>query len=162
MERLTKWENGNAYYPRCFEEPCYGGGCKDSDCPFETAICERLAAYEDTGLTPEEVAEYKKFEDEVVASGKTFAQLVELLEADKEGRVVVLPCKVGDTVWRIVRDANPHITRDEVRDMYFADDMTLCVELVGGRITFTEKFGKTVFYTREEAERALEGSKDGN
>lgn len=88
-------------------------------------------------------------------------RLRELAAVDKDGRVVVLPCKVGDTVWRIVRDANPHITRDEVRDMYFADDMTLCVELVGGRITFTEKFGKTVFYTREEAERAMEGRKDG-
>lgn len=47
MERLTKWENGHAYYPRCFENPCYGGGCVTRDCPFETAICERLAAYED-------------------------------------------------------------------------------------------------------------------
>ena len=78
--------------------------------------------------------------------------------------VVVLPCKVGDTVWRIVRDGEQHITRDEVRDMYFADDMTPCVELVGGRVTFTEKFGKTVFLSRKEAEKALqemEGKKDG-
>ena len=93
------------------------------------------------------------------------SRLRELAEADKAGRVVVLPCKVGDTVWRIVRDGEPHITRDEVRDMYFADDMTPCVELVGGRVTFTEKFGKTVFLTREEAERALremEVKKDGD
>ena len=92
-------------------------------------------------------------------------RLRELAEADKDGRCVVLPCKVGDTVWRIVRDGEPHITRDEVRDMYFADDMTPCVELVGGRVTFTEKFGKTVFLSREEAEKALremEGKKDGN
>ena len=80
----------------------------------------------------------------------------DLAEADKDGRVVVLPCKVGDTVYRIVRDADPHITRDEVRNMYFADDMTLCVELVGGRIILPEKFGKTVFFTREEAAKALE------
>ena len=31
MERLTKWENGHAYYTRCFEKPCYGGGCKLTD-----------------------------------------------------------------------------------------------------------------------------------
>nr|DAG22624.1 MAG TPA: hypothetical protein [Caudoviricetes sp.] len=85
-----------------------------------------------------------------------FDRLRELAEADKDGRCVVLPCKVGDTVWRIIRDGEPHITRDEVRDMYFADDMTPCVELVGGRVTFTEKFGKTVFLSREEAERALQ------
>ena len=97
--------------------------------------------------------------------GKIPNRLREIAEADKDGRCVVLPCKVGDTVWRIVRDGEPHITRDEVRDMYFADDMTLCVELVGGRVTFTEKFGKTVFLSRAEAERALqemEGKKDGN
>ena len=98
------------------------------------------------------------------ALGVEPSRLRELAEADKDGRVVVLPCKVGDTVWRIVRDGEPHITRDEVRDMYFADDMTPCVELVGGRVTFTEKFGKTVFLSRAEAERALqemEGKKDG-
>ena len=98
------------------------------------------------------------------AMGVEPSRIRELAEADKDGRVVVLPCKVGDTVWRIVRDGEPHITRDEVRDMYFADDMTPCVEMVGGRVTFTEKFGKTVFLSRAEAERALqemEGKKDG-
>lgn len=100
----------------------------------------------------------------VLNSIGSYDRLRELAEADKDGRVVVLPCKVWDTVWRIVRDGEPHITRDEVRDMYFADDMTPCVELVGGRVTFIEKFGKTVFLTREEAEKALqemEGKKDG-
>ena len=96
----------------------------------------------------------KAYEDIAELCGG-FDRIRELADADKDGRVVVLPCKVGDTVWRIVRDGEPHITRDEVRDMYFADDMTLCVELVGGRVTFTEKFGKTVFLSREEAEKAL-------
>ena len=171
MERLTEWNGGqtrHAYYPRCFKEPCYGSGCKIKDCPFETAVYERLAAYEDTGLTPEEI-KAPFTEDTMInmaaqALGVEPSRLRELAEADKDGRCVVLPCKVGDTVWRIVRDGEPHITRDEVRDMYFADDMTLCVELVGGRVTFTEKFGKTVFLSREEAEKALremEGKKDG-
>ena len=105
----------------------------------------------------------KAYEDIAELCGG-FDRLRELAEADKDGRVVVLPCKVGDTVWRIIRDGEPHITRDEVRDMYFADDMTPCVELVGGRVTFTEKFGKTVFLSREEAEkdfREMEGKKDG-
>ena len=168
MERLTEWNGGqtrHAYYPRCFEEPCYGSGCKINDCPFETAVCERLAAYEDTGLTPEQVENAKTIIESAFAEDTSKAERIrKLLAADKDGRVVVLPCKVGDTVWRIVRDGEPHITRDEVRDMYFADDMTLCVELVGGRVTFTEKFGKTVFLSREEAEKALqemEGKKDG-
>lgn len=164
MERLTEWNelsHKHAYYPRCFEEPCYGSGCKIKDCPFETAVCERLAAYEDTGLYPESVEALKlsmmgKAISEITEfDGLPIDRLRELSEADRDGRVVVLPCKQGDTVWRIVRDGEPHITRDEVRDMCFADDMTLCVELVGGRVTFTEKFGKTVFLSREEAEKAL-------
>ena len=171
MERLTEWNGGqtrHAYYPRCFKYPCYGNGCKIKDCPLKIAVCERLAAYEDTGLMPEEIkapfAEDTMINLAAQALGVEPSRLREIAEADKDGRVVVLPCKVGDTVWRIVRDGEPHITRDEVRDMYFADDMTPCVELVGGRVTFTEKFGKTVFLSREEAEKALremEGKKDG-
>ena len=137
---------------------------------YQADFVDRLAAYEDTGLYPESVEELKlsmmgKAISEITEfDGLPIDRLRELAEADKDGRVVVLPCKVGDTVWRIVRDGEPHITRDEVRDMYFADDMTPCVELVGGRVTFTEKFGKTVFLSRAEAERALqemEGKKDG-
>lgn len=120
----------------------------------------RLMQYEDTGLEPAMCANYKTFEDEAISKGVTFKRIVALMEADKDGRLVVLPCKVGDTVYRIVRDADPHIARDEARNMYFADDMTLCVELVGGRIILSEKFGKTVFLTREAAEKALEAMKD--
>ena len=138
------------------------------DCPAYDKLIERLAAYEDTGLTPEEI-KAPFTEDTMInlaaqALGVEPSRLREIAEAEKDRRLVVLPCKVGDTVWRIVRDGEPHITRDEVRDMYFADDMTPCVELVGGRVTFTEKFGKTVFLSREEAEKALrgmEGKKDG-
>ena len=105
MERLTEWNESshkNAYYPRCFEEPCYGSGCKIKDCPFETAVCERLAAYEDTGLTPERCGEFARADAEgryIVmrdAEQEGVARLRELAEADKDGRVVVLQCKVGE------------------------------------------------------------------
>ena len=106
MERLTKWNESSykhAYYPRCFKEPCYGRGCKIKDCPFEIAVCERLAAYEDTGLTPEEI-KAPFTEDTMInlaaqALGVEPSRLRELAEADKDGRVLILPCKVGDTVW---------------------------------------------------------------
>ena len=157
MERLTYFKDG--YWRVNF-----------SGVQYQADFVDRLAAYEDTGLYPESVEALKlsmmgKAISEITEfDGLPIDRLRELAEADKDRRVVVLPCKVGDTVWRIVRDGEPHITRDEVRDMYFADDMTPCVELVGGRVTFTEKFGKTVFLSREEAEKALrgmEGKKDG-
>ena len=167
MERLTeKHYLAEDHYMKCSEDCNVDMDCVD--CPAFDKLIERLAAYEDTGLTPEEI-KAPFTEDAMInlaaqALGVEPSRLRELAEVDKDGRCVVLPCKVGDTVWRIVRDGEPHITRDEVRDMYFADDMTPCVELVGERVTFTEKFGKTVFLSREEAEKALrgmEGKKDG-
>ena len=152
MERLTYFKDG--YWRVNF-----------SGVQYQADFVDRLAAYEDTGLSPEKVSWMKEVVEAAFDNDTSRIERAHNLHvADKEGRVVVLPCKVGDTVWRIVRDGEPHITRDEVRDMYFADDMTLCVELVGGRVTFTEKFGKTVFLSREEAEKALkemEGKKDG-
>ena len=167
MERLTeKHYLAEDHYMKCSEDCNVDMDCVD--CPAFDKLIERLAAYEDTGLTPEEIKALFT-EDTMInlaaqALGVEPSRLREIAEADKDGRCVVLPCKVGDTVWRIIRDGEPHITRDEVRDMYFADDMTPCVELVGGRVTFTEKFGKTVFLSRAEAERALqemEGKEEG-
>ena len=100
MERMTeRSESGHAYYPQCFKEPCYGSGCKIKDCQFETAVCDRLAAYEDTGLTPEEI-KAPFTEDAIInlaaqALGVEPSRLRELAVADQEGRVTILPCR-GD------------------------------------------------------------------
>lgn len=99
MERLTEWNGGqtrHAYYPRCFKEPCYGEGCKIKDCPFETAVCERLAAYEDTGLTPDQVVNAKTIIETAFADDTSKAERIrKLAGADDEGRVTILPCR-GD------------------------------------------------------------------
>ena len=61
MERLTKRnECGDAYYPECYER-CYGEGVSEkcNDCDYDEKICDALAAYEDTGLTPEQIMELK-------------------------------------------------------------------------------------------------------
>ena len=59
-------------------------------------VVERLAAYEDTGLTPEEIkapfTENKMINLAAQALGVEPSRLRELAEADKDGRVVVLPC----------------------------------------------------------------------
>ena len=48
MERLTKIsEIGNAYYPKCFKEPCCGmGECLDDKCSLILDVCKKLAEYE--------------------------------------------------------------------------------------------------------------------
>lgn len=111
---------------------------------------ERVRPYEDTGLTADVCAEYRKFENEVVASGKTFGRLLELLRADTDGRVVVLPCKVGDTVYRVFAPdgRKPVIQETQVKTLGQAADFV-------GRIGKPSKF-VSVFLTRGEAEKALE------
>ena len=62
MERLTKRnECGDAYYPECYER-CYGEGSSEkcNDCDYDEKICDTLADYEDTGLTPPEIMELKE------------------------------------------------------------------------------------------------------
>lgn len=148
--RFRHEDNGNC--------TAVGGFCT----AVPAAHCQLLRQYLDTGMTPETFQSYVVFLQDLIGNQKASEALDrfrQLVKADRTGRLAVLPCKVGDTVYRIVRDADPHIARDEVRNIYFADDMTLCVELVGGRIILSEKFGKTVFLTREEAEKALEAMK---
>ena len=66
MERLTarnKTSPKEAYYPYCFQnDTCNGQGPSDKcdKCPLTYHICETLADYEDTGLTPEEIRELKE------------------------------------------------------------------------------------------------------
>lgn len=178
MERLTEWNGGqtrHAYYPRCFKDPCYGNGCKIKDCPFETAVCERLAAYEDTGLTPEEI-KAPFTEDTMInlaaqALGVEPSRLRELAEADKDGRVVVLPCKVGDTVWIVGTVRKLYSAK--VRTFFCGHPSAVRGDDDGGHIHMIrttecdipmQEFGKTIFLSREEAEKALqemEGKKDG-
>ena len=156
MERLTEWNGGqtrHAYYPRCFKEPCYGSGCKIKDCPFETAVCERLASYEDSGLTPEEI-KAPFTEDTMInlaaqALGVETSRLRGLAEADKDGRVIILPCKVYET-------DGVRVYEHTVREVIY--------ETAGGPAFDKNAIGKRIFLTRDEAERAIqemEGKKDG-
>lgn len=47
--RLTARDEkaGTAYYPQCFEEPCFGMGCEKKECLLKYAVVEKLAKYED-------------------------------------------------------------------------------------------------------------------
>ena len=95
MERLTKHskqtshENGicctHFCGPECLE---VGGNCA-MNCKWEEAAWSRLAAYEDTGLTPESVQETADLAVWVYENG--LDKIKEWIKADKEGRLVVLP-----------------------------------------------------------------------
>lgn len=158
MERLTRRsDTGHAYYPRCFEEPCGGDGCKIKDCLLDDIICDRLSAYEDTGLEPAEVlsmhGEWYAMMTALNSIGGGYGRLRELAEADKDGRLVVLPCKVGDTVYRLFagNPDNPVIATLKINTVAEA------VKLIG-KMGMHKYIG--TFLTREEAEKALEAMKD--
>ena len=156
MERLTEWNDEqprHAYYPRCFEEPCYGSGCKIKDCPFEKAVCDRLAAYEDTGLSPEKVSWMKEVVEAAFDNDTSRIERAHNLHvADKEGRVIVLPCKVGDTVYFALLG---RIIEKQVFSIVSFSNSTRIY--CGGTSEYfrPEDIGKTFFLAREEAEKAL-------
>lgn len=125
----------------------------------------RLAAYEDTGLTPGEIKSMQEEHFSGLEMAKLHSALMELKkyqEADKDGRLVVLPCKVGDTVW--ITGSVRRLYSEKVRTFFcgdpnysrgMADNGVKMMRTTGCDIPI-HKFGKTVFLTREEAEKALE------
>lgn len=93
--------------------------------------------------------------EDILGDDYDLDRLRELAEADREGRCVVLPCKKGDTVWRIVNDATPHITKDRCTDIKIKDGY-VWVYLIGDRVMASWNFGELLFLSREEAEAALD------
>ena len=153
--------------------PTSNGFCKDIFRKMVRDLYGRLKAYEDTGLTPEEVTAVK-----LALMGKTLAEITEfegvplarlreLAEADKDGRCVVLPCRVGEKIYYL---NGKYII--EVDVVGYKVDETGAWLFIGETYNpetnrayhcdlETERIGKTVFFTREEAERAMEGRKNG-
>ena len=94
MERLTTYSNGAYAY--------VGPGCKyrtrgeiaiEMDSESVKVVLKKLATYEETGLTPEEVVALQASNDALKK------EAVPLLEEKINGRLVVMPCKVTDTVY---------------------------------------------------------------
>ena len=119
-------------------------------------IANRLAEYEDTGLEPEKIAFLKNVVDDAFSDKPEFTEHIrELLRAEKDGRLVVLPCKVGDTIYRC-GDPIKKIYEWQIAYVEVYEDETVFVD--DSDNTFVEAdIGKTVFLTREAAEKALEG-----
>jgi hypothetical protein len=168
MERLT-FEGSFCEIARCgYPTFPYKDGCSQKH------VWERLKAYEATGLEPEEVLPKDKA-DEIalklmrladLESFCRYTRLRELAVADQEGHVIVLPCKVGQRVFALL-DTDKHISECEVKQIGLNEIGFVGLEPIGARGrkygVALNGFGKTVFLTREEAEKALaemEGKKD--
>lgn len=151
MERLTF--EGNF---------CEIARCKEVKCPYDTAcsqkqVWERLKQYEDSKLSPEDAANLHAILR--LGDGMTLMRLRELAVADQEGHVIVLPCKVGHRVFALL-DTDKHISECEVKQIGLGNEIGFVgLEPIGARGreygVALNGFGKTVFLTREEAEKAL-------
>lgn len=160
MERLTF--NGNfCDISQCRELPCpHGGSCT------QRKVWEKLKAYEDIGLEPEEVndavvgAKLMAKAKVVSAFGVAAERLRELAEADKAGRLMVLPCKVGDGLWTFCSHPVEQVYSFTVTDISTLNGRTMLNTSRCGVIDARD-VGKTVFLTREEAKAALKEADEG-
>ena len=162
MERLTNKREADAQREE-YERRLANGYPRNI--PEERFL--RLAAYEETRLTPEEVSTLvKDWSDLCTSIGECggISRVRVLDEADKDGRLVVLPCKVGDIVWANL-DGMRHTRKCVIEFVNIGSHITTIVfsTVDGLREQYGVNpcsFGKTVFLTREEAEKALEAMKD--
>lgn len=135
---------------------------------------DRLAAYEDTGLEPEQIVRaldtLECFDNIGIKRGN------EIVKAEQEGRIVVLPCKVGDTVFVFHNGRRnckwPHnmkkghiyeVTVSGMRLHEWSDDWSVLLlfdtkEMTGDYEFSFGEFGKTIFSTRSKAEAAIKGA----
>ena len=81
-------------------------------------------------------------------------KLAEYETAEEDGRLVVLPCKVGSTVYRILYTLAFGEIGDKAEKHYFIRETSFEYGMI-------DDLNETVFLTREEAEKALEDMKKG-
>jgi hypothetical protein len=164
MERLTKRDTDGQAMMDC--EKCKADwtgkhGKPMVDCTAlycRNRLKDRLAAYEDTGLTPGEIKSMQGEHFSGLEMAKLHSALMELKkyqEADKDGRLVLLPCKVGDGLWTFCSHPVEQVYSFTVTDISTLNGRTMLNTSRCGVIDARD-VGKTVFLTREEAEKALE------
>lgn len=151
MERLTYWNE---------EYGCWSYHCGSGE------AANRLAAYEETGRTPEEVTALGKLFDYALEESKTLTEQLALLnrirnlaKADKDGRLVVLPftsgrtllCKENIDSLRLMKDVELAIRYCSSCGIVFHMDYNVFCDLV--------KHGRIIAVS-EETEKVLKAMKN--
>lgn len=164
MDRLTMWDEEEK---RWRMKPGY---------LMSQQVIKRLAAYEDTGLEPGELVEMQNeaydlgYQSCLRYKGLTWNEAEELQryrKAEAEGRLLALPCKVGDTVYKLWYA--PCHNGEEMPDSYGCsgcmDECDIHKEVFEKKVPslnfiveyFLNDKSMVYFLTREEAEAALKG-----
>ena len=140
MERIT-FEGSFCDIAQCRELPCpYDGSCTQKE------VWERLKAYEDSRLSPQACAEAREIEETLSGCDYSISRMVELMKANKDRRVVVLPREVGTATYyiRYPIATYPDKNKPEIKRGIFT-------------LYDLDRLGHSVFLTREEAEKAMKG-----
>lgn len=160
MERLT-FEGNFCDIAQCKEIPCpYNGECS------QRKVWERLKAYEDTHMMPSDVTSMRMDMAIIAAlfNGVDVDRMKELAEADKDGRLVVLPVKpvltpILSSMLYIIEDGDIYedALYEAVVGMSESGMVNAVYTTLSDQIIFEQAdIGKTVFLTREAAKEALE------
>lgn len=173
MERLTEYVTGGIRIKGC--STIYPD-TERKGAPAANAIV-RLAAYEDTGLEPCDYAVMRSAMDQAKEATQQLSDVVRILgcsdidrlkdlaQAEKDGRLVVLPFCIGVPLYEAtgkgVREYQVEQFSIGSKDL-FIHAVDKCIWYRGGRIFGPEQIGKTVFPTRREAEAALEKRDPGH
>ena len=135
MERLTKLKNGRITYNEK-RDPVFECGEFCDNCPTGTAYCRTMK--------------------------KMIRKLATYEDLEEQGLLVRLPCKFGDDLYCIV---NGEVKKLKVHSFGIPDFEIIDIEFkyVDGFkiVRFVGEVGKTVFLTREEAEKKLEEMENG-
>lgn len=184
MERLTDARRSRCIFCEAADEECaFAAGEFSAPCP-DYKRYQRLAAIEDIlgddydldrlkvivnqrMTMREEVAERFRITKDVPVE-----RISELVEADRDGRIVVLPCKVGESLWVHDKDGAPREMEFDPPDIrcHCRQEDNLCMALCSAKNTGVCAYrlrndgtdlGRKVFLTREAAEAALKGEQNG-
>lgn len=147
MKRLTNARNRCVFCKAADEECAFAAGEFSAPCP-DYKTYQRLSAIED-----------------ILGDDYDLDRLKELVEADKEGRCVVLPCKVGESVWEVLDVCNFPGDCHETQTCKGCEYREIFKEKLAFSLYMISRNGKLeppYYVSEKEAEAALEKMKGGN
>ena len=129
---------------------------------FKQKGVERLAAYEDTWLEPEEIDMDHEAAEVLhrLCRNCDLDRLEKLAEADKDGRVVVLPFTSGRTLLCEENIDSPRLMKDVELAIRYCSSCGIVFHMAYNVFCDLVKHGR-ITAVSEEAEKALKAKKDG-
>lgn len=155
MDRLTNCIGGVVYYSKGNYAPATL--CAEMETSEVRRCMQKLAAYEDIGMTPNEV--YKTIKAGVP---EWIPKYLEYRELEKQGLLIKLPCNVGDEVVIIFNEYGELFLTNgwRVAEVTITDNDAIfnfeCCVTNDEEERSLKDFGKTVFLTEQEAKKVLQ------